>query len=99
MNTEMGDILRRFDHNTTVLTEEVIIRVLRLIDDHPWSEACINESARGYANGNCITDPPEVAFAFQVVLGENQAARHGLTLKQARDEVVELAKTGFFNIG
>ena len=97
MSKGMGELLRRYNHETRVLTDEAIKRVLRLINEYPWTDPDLEEAARGAANGLCIEDAPEVQFAFNVALAENLAERHGITKEQARAEVVELAMRGYFN--
>lgn len=97
MSEGMSRLLQRYNHETLILTDEAIERVLVLIDAYPWTEQQLEEASRGAANGLCIEDAPEVQFAYTVALVENMATRHGITKEQAREEIVEQARKGYFN--
>lgn len=97
MSEGMFSLLQRYNHETRILTDEAIERVLGLIEAYPWTEQQLEEASRGAANGLCIEDAPEVQFAYTVALAENMATSHGITREQAIEEVVEQAKKGYFN--
>jgi len=74
------------------MDEEIILRVL---SEPAWSSKKLLEAARGEPIGSC-NDTPDVLFAFWLNLARDQASRHGLTVEQAEQEVIEQAKRGDF---